>query len=108
MAVSLEAAGLDRVLVNANGRISERHFASGSSRETVTDAAFVIQAAVEADILLEMLTDKSFRLGQEILEGLHVRNAQAVYDQRRKVGHQFSPFHLREVLTKAAHIIGDK
>jgi hypothetical protein len=107
MAVSLENAGVERALVGADGKVTERPY-SNPNRVALKDPAFIVQACVEADMIIELLTGEPFRGGELVLKGLKIRNVQVAYEKRREVGHEFSPFHLREVLIKAARIVGDK
>jgi len=105
MQVSFENAGIEHPRVQKNGRITE--IMPGETKPiALIDPAFIVQAAVEADEIVELLTGQPLSVGKDMLEGLGVIDADVLYEKRREVGHGFTSVDLRDCLTLARTMIG--
>ena len=105
MQVSFENAGVEHPRVEKNGRITE--ILPGETKPiALTDPAFIVQAAVEADVIHELLTGQPLTVGKEVLKGLGITDADVLYEKRREVGHDFTSSDLRDCLMLARTMIG--
>lgn len=105
MQISLENAGVEHPKVAADGKMTEL-LPNTSDRIPLTDPLFLVQAAVEADALLEVLSGHSFTTGQEVLEALGVADFDVLYQERRKIVHAFTTSDLKDCLFIANGMIG--
>ena len=104
----LDDAGVFLVHVDSDGRIWES--ANGEQYEQLRDPAFIMQAAVQADLALEALVGKRGTFGQETIERLAneagIEDAKCFYDERCGILHEtMTPEVLRDALKRARSII---
>jgi hypothetical protein len=104
----LDDAGVAFVRVGSDGRIWES--ANGEQYEQLRHPAFVIQAAVQADLALEALIGKRGTFGQETIERLAnvagIEDTEGFYQERCRILHEtVTPEVLRDALKRARSIV---
>ena len=104
----LDDAGVFLVRVDSDGRIWES--ANGEQYEQLRDPAFVIQAAVQADLALEALIGKRGTFGQETIERLAnvagIEDTESFYQERCRILHEtVTPEVLRDALKRARYMM---
>jgi hypothetical protein len=106
----LDDAGVFLVHVDSDGRIWES--ADGEQYEQLRDPAFVIQAAVQADLALEALIGKRGAFGEETIERLAnlagIEDTEGFYQERCRILHEtVTPEVLEDALKRARPMIVD-
>ena len=101
--VFLDDAGVFLVRVDSDGRIWE-------DGEQLSDPAFMMQAAIQADLALEAMTGERGRFGLETVERLAneagIEDAKSFYDERCRTLHDtITPEVLRDALKRARSMI---
>lgn len=110
---SLEDHGVEHPRVEKNGRITEiLPLQEGGKRDRTPlydpDCTFLVQAVVEADVMVGILTGETLSRGKALLQALGVDDWEVLYEKHREIaiGHGVSSMALRDTLARARDMIG--
>jgi hypothetical protein len=103
MEAFLEDAGVHEPRVDQSGRVVHLVY---DREEQLRDPAFIMQAAIQTDLALEVLTGERPRFGRETVERLSnqagIDDTEGFYQERRGILHDsVSPELLRDALKRA-------
>lgn len=109
METSLEDHGVEHPRVSKDGQVTEQ-LPDEDERTPLydPDGVFVVQAVVEADVMVGLLTGETFARGETVLQHLGVDDAHVLYEKRREiaVSHGISSVVLKDTLLRARNMIG--
>lgn len=109
IATSLEDAGVERPGVSKDGQITEHPYTEEKRKPLYDpDRVFIVQAVVEADVMLGFLTGETLTRGKALLQAMGVEGWEVLYEKRREVAisHGISSASVRDTLTRTSAMIG--
>jgi hypothetical protein len=103
-------AGVFFVRVDSDGRIWESGY--GDQYEELRDPAFIMQAAVQADLALEVLMGKRGTFGRDTIERFAdvagIEDTEGFYQERCRIVHEdVTPEVLQDAMERARAILAE-